>query len=100
MEQELIQLKLDQKAQRSNFTQMKEFFKTNSQKFHNLPKTINDETNAYYKMKRRVGGGAPQNEDPRSSSQVVKKGDNQGVLMNIKQTRPGNHIRMLGKSNS
>lgn len=55
---------------------MKEFFKTNSQKLHNLPKTINDEANAYYQMKRRIGGGAPQNEDPRSSSQVVKKGDN------------------------
>lgn len=61
MEKELIQLKLDQMAQRSNFSQMKEFFKTNSQKLHNLPKTINDEANAYYKMKRRVGGGAPQN---------------------------------------
>jgi len=79
---------------------MKEFFKTNSQKLHNLPKTINDEANAYYHMKRRVAGGAPLNEDPRSSSQVVKKGDNQAVLMNMKQTRPGNHIRMLGKSNS
>ena len=100
MEQELIQLKLDQMAQRSNFSQMKEFFKTNTQKLHNLPNTINDEANAYYKMNRRVGGGATHNEDPRSSSQVVKKGDNQGVFMNIKQTRPGNHIRMLGKSNS
>jgi hypothetical protein len=90
---------MDQKAQRSNFSQMKEFFKTNSQKLHNLPKTINDEANAYYQMKRRVGG-APQNDDPRSSSQVVKKGDNQAMLMNMKQTRTGNHIRMLGKSNS
>lgn len=79
---------------------MKEFFKTNSQKLHNLPKTINDEPNGYYHIKRRVAGGAPLNEDPRSSSQVVKKGDNQAVLMNMKQTRPGNHIRMLGKSNS
>ena len=90
---------MDQKAQRSNFSQMKEFFKTNSQKLHNLPKTINDEANAYYQMKGRVGG-APQNDDPRSSSQVVKKGDNQAILMNMKQTRPGNHLRMLGKSNS
>jgi hypothetical protein len=62
---------------------MKEFFKTNSQKLHNLPKTINDESNAYYQMKRRVGG-ALQNEDPRSSSQAVNKGDNQGAFMNMK----------------
>jgi hypothetical protein len=62
---------------------MKEFFKTNSQKLHNLPKTINDESNAYYQMKRRLGG-APQNEDPRSSSQAVNKGDNQAAFMNMK----------------
>jgi hypothetical protein len=34
-------------------------------------------------MKRRVGG-AVQNEDLRSSSQAVNKGDNQAAFMNMK----------------